>query len=624
MPQNELKQYGVVRTHRMRYAPLDEVRITFEQRLDPENVYRVEVCDGAGRPYFRSDLTATDGLAEVTMTAGGMPGLHAVRVFRESQSSSFMPHRMGSFILTARTEASAEGEDVAGFFTWLEAARESYRDWARYDGKWVVGHKAADNSPMNLAYPLFYLDANVYFDSAAELKTAIDLCYAHQNPDGSLYDHVYADGSPGWGADKARKIRSMMADLEIGLIINVHQVWMATGDAAWVEGLMAPMLRGWRYATSSPVLWDETHRLIKRPHTADEWDFQMGDNSCFRNHNSKYAVALCDAVRLPKAADALAAMLDALGRAAEAAELRHFAADARQRANDLLWDGAKYRHHEHLDPVDHGDFDEDDQLVMSNSWACTDGLAAHEQVVAIIQEYERRLRQSGDRYPWWSLQPGYPEGHFPGKPPGFYANGGLFPLVGADLCRACFRHGFAERGWRLFREFWQQVKSDNGACVTWYTLDGRAAANTAWTTSYDGWGIGAWGRAAIEGLLGVVPLAPAFQRCRCTPQWPAGGVRRGRVCIALPSSRTYFAYSWDCDDGGLTIRFTGSGRTVDFELPLDAATTPGNAAIDGVGVEPTAAETDGVQRLCLSADIAGVKTLRFEGWDGGAGQKKRV
>jgi hypothetical protein len=249
---------------------------------------------------------------------------------------------------------------------------------------------------------------------------------------------------------------------------------------------------------------------------------------------------------------------------------------------------------------------------MSNTWACNDGLADHAQAVSVIEEYQRRLKQTGDRYPWWSLQPGYPEGHFPGKPPGVYANGGLFPWVGGELCRACFRHGFADRGWHLFREFWQRVKSDGGACVTWYMLDGRPASNSPWTTEYDAWGIAAWGHAAIEGAVGVVPLAPAFERCRCAPQWAAGGVRHARACMALPASRSYFAYDWTCDARGVQMRFSGSGKSVDLDIPLAGLPQWRKASLNGAPVVATRQKKDGVEFLCVPANIDGVGTLLLE------------
>lgn len=596
----ELARFGQFRTDRMRYAPLDVARITFECRNAPREAYLFEVWDGAGKPYFSHEVPAPGGIAQFTVQVGGEPGLHTLRACLDGKSSLY-PFRMGSLILEPVTDARAEGTDLQEFFRWLREGLAASLDPARYAGKRILGDKYADNSTMNIAYPRFRMDTTVYLEEAETLKGTLDLAFKHQKPDGSLYDHIYGDNHPGW--EGQRMIRSMMADMETGAIINVHQVWMATGDNDWMRGLMEPMLRGWKYATSAPLLWDAKHQLVKRPHTADEWDVQTGDGNCFHNQNSRYVLACCDAVRLPKAADALAAMLSALGREQEAAKFSDFALQARRRANALLWDGVKYRHHLHLDAIEHPGFNEADQLAMSNTWACTDGLASHEQAVGIIEEYERRLKLTGDRYPWWTLQPGYPDGYFPSYPTGVYVNGGLFPWVGGELCRACFMHGFEERGWRQFREFWEQVKADGGACVTWLTLDGHAAANTSWTTNHDPWSIGAWGRTAIEAVVGVTPLAPAMERCRCALRWPAGGIRKASACVAMPASHSYFAYQYETDGKGIRLNFTGTGKEVVFALPQRQFPALGKALLNGATAPVTVEEVSNVPCFCVRAPV---------------------
>ena len=604
---HELEQWGTVQTDRMQYAPLDEVRLTFTCRSRTDGDLFVRVYDGAGRQYVKQAMAVRDGCGELAFTAGGTPGMHVIRLFEDDIDTAFWSYRMGIFRLEATTHASAPGTGIGEFFDWLAPAMAASLDWALYDGKWVAGDKAGDNSPMNLAYPRFRLDTTVYLDPAEVLKGHLELCLEHQYPSGMLPDHIYGDHHPGW--DGAWQIRTLMADMETGLIINVWQVWMATGETGWMAGLLEPMLRGWRWATSAPELWSEELGLIKKPHAADEWDCQMGDGSNFRNENSRYVASLCDAVRMPWAGDRLADMLAAVGRADEAAELREFVAGARRRANALLWDGTKYRHHEHIDPVDHGDFEEDRQLVMSNTWACNYGLAGHEQAVAIIEEYERRLGETGDAYAWWSLQPPYPEGHFPRTPPGMYLNGGLFPWVGGQLCRACFQHGFAARGWRLLREFWAVVQAEGGACPTWFTLDGRAAANTIWATRWDAWGIAAWGQAAVEGLAGVVAQEPAMERCICAPQWAAGGVSEASACVAFPSSRTYLAYEFARDGGTTRLRFTGSGREVELRIPASAGAA--RATLNGEPVTVEREKIDGGDFWRLAADPAGVNALEI-------------
>jgi hypothetical protein len=51
---------------------------------------------------------------------------------------------------------------------------------------------------------------------------------------------------------------------------------------------------------------------------------------------------------------------------------------------------------------------------MGNTWAMTRGLATAAQARSILGEYRRRQADTGDAYPWWSLQPGYPAPSGPG------------------------------------------------------------------------------------------------------------------------------------------------------------------------------------------------------------------
>jgi hypothetical protein len=70
-----------------------------------------------------------------------------------------------------------------------------------------------------------------------------------------------------------------------------------------------------------------------------------------------------------------------------------------EKGNEVFWDGVKYKHHIHLETIDHGAFNEAEQLTMSNSWAITRGFADHQKALAIFGEYFRRLQETGDRLP---------------------------------------------------------------------------------------------------------------------------------------------------------------------------------------------------------------------------------
>jgi hypothetical protein len=248
----------------------------------------------------------------------------------------------------------------------------------------------------------------------------------------------------------------------------------------------------------------------------------------------------------------------------------------RQLGNRLFWDGVKYRHHVHLDPFDHRDFDEDDQLAMSNSWAMTRGFADHEQAVSIINEYVRRWEESGDRFPWWSLQPGYPDhlnylrrGGAWSKGQGEYANGGLFPWVGGELCRAAFQHGREELAVRLLRDLHYVLNRDNGALFTWYNLDGSVGINAPHNqTNYDNWGFTFWGQAVIEGLMGIVSDGKLLERVQCEPRWAATDVKTAAATAHFPASDTYFAYRWSLTADRISLLFAGTGAGVTFRVLL--------------------------------------------------------
>jgi len=77
----------------------------------------------------------------------------------------------------------------------------------------------------------------------------------------------------------------------------------------------------------------------------------------------------------------------------------------------------------------------------------------------------------------------------------------------------------------------------------------------------------------------------------------------------MPVSRSYFAYEYSRGESGVTVRFTGSGEKVDFEIPMRAVPELRRATIDGVAVEAVRAERDGGIYLCVSAEVAGVRTL---------------
>ena len=145
----------------------------------------------------------------------------------------------------------------------------------------------------------------------------------------------------------------------------------------------------------------------------------------------------------------------------------------RERANALLFNGRFYTHFHKLVPVTIAGVDEAEQLSLSNPMAINRGLATREIAVAVIGEYRRRGETTGAFAPWFSIDPPFPAGTFGDDKivPGAYVNGGIMPLVGGELARAAFEHGFESYGVEILEQYRDLVEA-TGETYLWYFPDG--------------------------------------------------------------------------------------------------------------------------------------------------------
>jgi hypothetical protein len=377
---------------------------------------------------------------------------------------------------------------------------------------------------------------------------------------------------------------------------------------------------GIEYVLTSPLMYDQKRGVIKRPHTLDEWDIAFDEHGdyAYAEEAPKWVVMQGDTSQLFLACTLLAEGFASLGDEPRAAHYRMLAGHYRSVGNELFWDGTKYRHHIHIHPFDHGDFDEDDQLTMSNSAAITRGFADHRQAVSIIDEHVRRWQATGDAFPWWSLQPGYPDrlGYFKRnsgawtRGEGEYCNGGLFPWVGGELCRGALRHGREALAYRLLQDVHGVLKRDQGALFTWYHLDGTAAINAPHNqTNYDPWGLGPWVAAIVEELAGISTRGKLLRRVACAPRWPAVGVKQASATAHFPSSETYFSYRYTLSRNRLRLCFGGTGASVAFRILLPGWTKCRAVTLDGKQVEFALETVEDSRYVTLDADIRGAREL---------------
>jgi len=297
-----------------------------------------------------------------------------------------------------------------------------------------------------------------------------------------------------------------------------------------------------------------------------------------------------------------------LGDTAAAEKWAREAAGYRERASKLLWDGVKFQHHLHLDKIDHGDFDESKQLAMGNTWAMTRGMSTQAQAMSVIDEYKRRQKETGDAYPWWSLQPGYPDrlGYWkePFRLQGGYANGGLMPWVGGELCRAALQNGREEYGVELMRQYAGHLRRTGGAQV-WYFPDGTPGFRTTNEVNYAGWGMGQWVQALTEGLGGIRDESSVMRQVEVSPRWAATPLRRARVTFRYAASSGYFSYEWKRNPQGITIDYAGSGEIAHFRVLLPGGEVAKSVMVDGKPAASTIESVGESRYLLFQVPAAG-------------------
>ena len=612
----KLNEAGVIWASPRVCRPLDDVGVEFAwSGLRKGQNVRLVVIDGNHARYHEEVVKATHGRAAATVRAGRFPGVHYVQAYAAGPGGSTY-HRYGSFRVETATRISSDNPVIDETAQMLEEGIRQATDVAHIDGRRITYYKHADNTWDHLAYPAYGVSGMRYF--VADMKSMFEALYDKQRDDGTLPDHIYGPTYPGY-EDGLRTLRSLMADLEFAGASCLYRGWQAHGDDAWVMTMLPRMEKSLQCALSSPQLFDRKSGFVKRAHSCDEWDVAMNEGSHDGNlgNQDHFVLMQGDTSGMFEACGLMAELYDVVGIPRRAAYWRKKRAFFHREGNKVFWDGVKYRHHVHLSPIEHGDFDEDDQLGMSNSWAMTRGFADHRKSISIINEYQRRKQATGDRFCWWSLQPGYPDelnyfsrGGAWSKGQGEYCNGGLFPWVGGEVCRAAFMHGMERTAYEMLRELHGLMKRDRGALFTWYDLDGNPGINAPHNqTNYDMWGLGPWTLAILEEAAGIQSEGKQFETVRCSPRWPGCKVRRADATAHFPASQTYFAYRYRLTPTRIRIAFTGTGRTVKFRILLPAGKRCAGATIDGRRRTVRERTVENSVYACLSARMTGAHKL---------------
>ncbi|MEW6510958.1 MAG: hypothetical protein AB1428_08385 [Bacteroidota bacterium] len=462
-------------------------------------------------------------------------------------------------------------------------------------GKRLRGFRSPDSPSIWLRDHSDIVRAGRYWEK--ELNGAIDHFAETQSAQGWLFDNfgTLPEKPPAERENWARYIRvPVEADVEFRFVKAVYLTWQATGDDRWLRRMMPHMEKGLAYSVSDPWRWDRKTRLVKRALTIDTWDF---DYTAGRHHwlnfqiddQTFWGIMHGDNSGTYEAFLLMARCHEVLKNRKRARYWLDEAAALRTRANRVCFNGRFYTHHVPLTPRTVPGVDETAQLSLSNPMGINRGMSTHAIAVSIIREYESRGRTTGAFAPWFSIDPPFPAGAFGEAKlvPGAYCNGGIMPLVGGELARAAFEHGFEEYGVKQLLKYEELTR--NNETYLWYFPDGRPSTVETSTSPEasptDGWGSSAMLWALMEGLAGVVDRGSLLREISLAPRWPAAGSRNAEVTVGYAASGAAVSYTYEHDPSTRQIAMTITGpAVVHLHLLLPEGGLPSKVTANGKSV----------------------------------------
>jgi len=596
--------FGRLATDARSYRPLDSATVTIEGRKSGDAECRIEVLDCERNKYFEQQIELVDNRGSVSFSVAGLLGAHYIYLYWPDKERH---SRYLNFQVDCETAVETGDADFDNLYpSTRDSMRLGRREYHMPQGK-MVGYISADtwhHDGVWLRDWIYGLPAYKFWEG--DMLCGLNRFLEHQGESGMVPDGIERDGRT-WRV-------GLESDVEYIFVLGIWESWQATGDDTWLQAAMPRLEQALHFIQSDPKHWDAERQLIKRQHSCDTWDFDF--QGIPDDGKGRHVIATCDQSGYYLAFCAMGWMYRHLGQDEAAVRWSTYAEEYRRRAVELLWDGTKFQHHIHCQPIDHGDFDESEQLTMGNTWAMTRGLATREQAASIVDEYRRRHEVTGDAYPWWSLQPGYPDeiSGFtePFRKQNGYANGGLMPWVGGELCRAAFLSGREAYGVELLRAYAGHLRRTGGAQV-WYWPDGEPGFRTTNEVNYAGWGMAEWLNALLEGLAGVRDTSSLLNRVEVTPRWLAAGVADARVTTRYAASNGYFAYRYRIDESNksISVEYAGSGESAEFEVMLpegwqSVSVSCTNALGDTANVDHEVVRADEGAAVTCTAKISGL------------------
>jgi hypothetical protein len=451
------------------------------------------------------------------------------------------------------------------------------------DGQQIRGYRTPDTRSIWIRDLSDMMRVTRHFES--DLHSAVRHFAQTQSESGRIFDYftTFPEKLPGERENWTKYVRvPVEADVEYRFVKAAWLAWQASCDDDWIRLLLPHMEKALDYITSHPWYWEPARGLVKRAYTIDTWDFAYtaGKHGWLQfqiNADTFWGILHGDNSGYYEAFRIMAALCRHFDDTAHADVWESRAARLRDSLNRNCWNGRFYTHFVKLATVDIPGVDEANQLSLSNPMDVNRGVTSHAQAASILQEYQQRRDEGRAFAEWFSIDPPFPDGVFGDDRlvGGAYCNGGIMPLVGGELARAAFEHGFESYGTDILRRYFDLV-SKTRATYLWYFPDGRPSTVEASTSPEasptDGWGSSAMCWAMIEGLAGVVDESCGFGSVLLSPRWIAAGIAEAEVEVGYRCSGRAIGYQYRLRTGKIEVAVESPAADVKFHilLPADA------------------------------------------------------
>lgn len=460
------------------------------------------------------------------------------------------------------------------------------------DGKVIRGYRSPDANSIWIRDYSDILRGIKYFEQ--DLKSTVEHFAETQAANGRIFDYftTFPEKPPCEKENWTKYVRvPVEADVEYRFVKAAYLAWQATGDDPWIQDLLPHLERALHYVLSHPWRWDETTGLVKRAYTIDTWDFAYtaGKHDWLQfqvTDDTYWGIMHGDNSGYYEAFHLIARIYDYFHKDDVARIWKARAEELRTNMNRICWNGSFYWHFVKLTHVRIPGVDESAQLSLSNPMDINRGAPSPLMAESILQEYIRRRKDTDAFAEWFSIDPAFPDGIFGDKKlkQGAYVNGGIMPLVGGELARAAFSHGFEDYGVDILLRYADMI-STSQATYLWYFPDGRPCtveeSTSPEASATDGWGSSAMLYALIEGLAGIEDRAKLFQKSRISPRWLAAGINEAEVRVSYESSGAQIGYSFRCEKKTVQLDIHASESDCHFHVLLPENSMARSVAING-------------------------------------------